>query len=181
MADYKKKYEEALERMKSLARGEHPECFSEAQKAAEFVFPELNENEDERIRKALIALLEFCLEDGSAIAPGFNETKEQALTWLEKQCEPKQPNRLSKNQEYTLNRIIEYLEDNSCSEEWLDLLHEIHDAPYIKQKSVKWTVQDDDMLLEISSNLLYAAKNRPTCNMEIYKCELDWLKRIYNK
>ena len=42
--------------------------------------------QDERIRKALIALLKFGLEDGSAIAPGFNETKEQALDWLEKQC-----------------------------------------------------------------------------------------------
>lgn len=45
------------------------------------------ESEDERIRKALIALLKFSLEDGSAIAPGFNETKEQALAWLEKQGE----------------------------------------------------------------------------------------------
>jgi len=32
--DYEKKYKEALERMKSWAKGEHPECFTEAQKAA---------------------------------------------------------------------------------------------------------------------------------------------------
>jgi len=46
-----KAYDEALERMKSWARGEYPECFTEAQKAAEFIFPELAESEDERIRK----------------------------------------------------------------------------------------------------------------------------------
>lgn len=46
---------------------------------------EVKESENERIREALIALLKFGLEDGSAIAPGFNETKEQALAWLEKQ------------------------------------------------------------------------------------------------
>lgn len=32
-----KAYDEALERMKSWVRGEHPECFGEAQKAAEFI------------------------------------------------------------------------------------------------------------------------------------------------
>jgi len=51
----------------------------------ERIFPELKVSEDERIREAIIALLKFGLEDGSAIAPGFNETKEQALAWLEKQ------------------------------------------------------------------------------------------------
>ncbi len=53
------------------------------------IFPELGESKDEKIRKALIALLKFGLEDGSAVAPGFNETKEQALAWLEKQGEQK--------------------------------------------------------------------------------------------
>ena len=28
--DYEQKYKEALERMKSWAKGEHPECFTEA-------------------------------------------------------------------------------------------------------------------------------------------------------
>lgn len=47
---------------------------------------ELDESEDKSIRNGLIALLKFGLEDGSAIAPGFNVTKEQALAWIEKQC-----------------------------------------------------------------------------------------------
>ena len=73
--DYKKKYEEALERMKSWAKGEHPECFSEAQKAAEFVFPELKESEDEKIRKEIIDFFK---------ARKYN-CSERFITWLEKQ------------------------------------------------------------------------------------------------
>lgn len=64
--------------------------------------PELSESKDDRIRKGLIALLKFGLEDGSAIAPGFNETKEEALTWLEKQA------KLDNNDTDILNRFSFY-------------------------------------------------------------------------
>ena len=67
-----KAYDEALERMKSWVRGEHPECFTEAQKTAEFIFPELCESKDERIRKELI---EFVKSRG-----GF---KQEYIAWLE--------------------------------------------------------------------------------------------------
>ena len=85
MEDYKKKYEEALERMKSWARGEHPECFTEAQKTAEFIFPELAESEDERIRKDILVVLEnaatkFFKEEGKM--PVWYDG---AIAWLEKQ------------------------------------------------------------------------------------------------
>ena len=81
------KYNKALERMKSWANGEHPECFSEAQKTAEFIFPELKENEDERIRKGLIKTISSLLDN--TILYHTNITKEEALAWLEKQGENK--------------------------------------------------------------------------------------------
>lgn len=80
-----KRYDDTIERAK--------DWYSDVQIGIEFkgnlekLFPKLKESEDERIREALIALLKFGLKDGSAIAPGFNETKEQALAWLEKQGE----------------------------------------------------------------------------------------------
>ena len=85
--DYEKRYKEALDRMKSWVKGEHPECFSEAQKAAEFVFPELKESEDERIRKDCIKYLDWEYQHCS-----FNEDKmkiEKCIAWLEKQDEQK--------------------------------------------------------------------------------------------
>ena len=86
--NYEQKYNEVLERAKEELRV----CGSQDCDAAKQIFrffPELKESEDERIRVGIIALLKFGLEDGSAIAPGFNETKEQALAWLEKQGEQK--------------------------------------------------------------------------------------------
>ena len=41
--------------------------------------------DNERIRNDIRNLVAFALEDGSAIAPGHNTTKEEALAWLEKQ------------------------------------------------------------------------------------------------
>ena len=76
--DYERKYKEALERMKSWARGEHPECFMEAQKAAEFVFPELVENEEERIRKSLCKAIWTYMP---------TEEGQEYIAWLEKQGE----------------------------------------------------------------------------------------------
>lgn len=78
-----KAYDEALERMKSWARGEHPEYFTEAQKAAEFVFPELKESEDERIRNWLICYFKEVCDNVS------EKEKKGILAWLEKQSEQK--------------------------------------------------------------------------------------------
>ncbi len=41
---------------------------------------------------------------------------------------------LSKDEEYTLARIIEYLEDNDCPSEWKDLLHDVYSLPYQKEQ-----------------------------------------------
>ena len=81
--DYEKKYKEALERMKSWARGEHPECFTEAQKTAEFIFPELAESEGERIRKGIFKALSKKDARDVLISQGIEVS--DALAWLEKQ------------------------------------------------------------------------------------------------
>lgn len=79
-----KAYDKALERANDMI------SYKEVrQEDMEYLFPELKESEDNDVRKAIIALIEFGLEDGSAIAPGFNVTKEQALAWIEKQGEQK--------------------------------------------------------------------------------------------
>ena len=90
MENYEQKYKESLERCKSWMKGEHPECFSEAQKAAEFIFPELRESEDERIRKGLIKGLSAMRDihkhqTFSDDAININD----AIAWLEKQGEQK--------------------------------------------------------------------------------------------
>lgn len=75
-----KAYDEALERMKSWVRGEHPECFTEAQKTAEFIFPELKESEDERIRKDIIEML----RNWASVHYITKEQFSERMAWLEK-------------------------------------------------------------------------------------------------
>lgn len=80
-----KAYDKALERMKAWVKGEYPECFTEAQKTAEFIFPELKESEDERIKKAIMEFFE--LQDDNTTYSFI--PKKDILTWLEKQGEKK--------------------------------------------------------------------------------------------
>lgn len=95
--NYEEKYNAALERMKSWVRGEHPECFSEAQKAAEFIFPELKESEEERIRKKVIEVLKLNIKGAESqmqASRGVDRCFEiyacnKVIAWLEKQGEQK--------------------------------------------------------------------------------------------
>jgi len=75
--DYKKLYEEALERAKIF---KSPFC----QHAAEVIFPELRESEDERIRKELI---EF-IRHGNCVFDSL-EQKNRFWAWLKKQGKQK--------------------------------------------------------------------------------------------
>ena len=86
-------------------------------------------DKDERIRKALLEVV-------SDIAGGWpfekhRITKKEAIAYLEKQ---KERGPLTKEEEFTLQRIIEHLEDEGCPSEWKDLLHDIYNLPYTKQK-----------------------------------------------
>ena len=74
--DYEKKYKEALERAKGMhEQGMMPERL-------EYVFPELKESEDERIKKELISFLQLP-------HPQFvgERKQEKWIAWLEKQAE----------------------------------------------------------------------------------------------
>ena len=69
-------------------KGEHPECFCEAQKAAEFIFPELAESEGERIKKEIIAFLRS--KNGYMTPDEDWDFHNRWIVWLEKQGEQTQ-------------------------------------------------------------------------------------------
>jgi len=78
--DYKKKYEESLERAKKLKET----CDSTAVVGwMEYIFPELKESEDDRIRKSISNYINVTLDDNESVE------KEKWLGWLEKQGEMK--------------------------------------------------------------------------------------------
>jgi hypothetical protein len=84
--DYEKRYNEALERARALWREAiEKEYVEDYLKDYETIFPELRESEDERIRKAIVHLLEVASDAYLIEATGFK--KEQFLSYLEKQKE----------------------------------------------------------------------------------------------
>lgn len=81
--DYEKAYKEAFERAKQV----HASSVDENKKSAEYIFPELQESEDEKIRKILINLV---VSNGTAYY--INKIhKDKIFAWLEKQGEQKPP------------------------------------------------------------------------------------------
>lgn len=81
--DYEKKYKDAQKWIESI----YTELTHEQQMEAEAFFPELKENEDERIRKDMIIWLNFI---GEASGVGYTEDEiKERIAWLEKLTETK--------------------------------------------------------------------------------------------
>ena len=74
--NYEKKYKEALERAKQFSEKPYLE---DSAGIVEYIFPELKESEDDRIRKNIIATIHLYYGE-----PLDDEAKEM-IAWLEKQ------------------------------------------------------------------------------------------------
>lgn len=79
--DYEKKYKEALERARQFS--EHP-LQEDSDSIAEYIFPELKESEDERIRKEII---DFIYDKTDTYE--LREKSNSWIAWIEKQGEQK--------------------------------------------------------------------------------------------
>lgn len=130
MDTYEKKYKDSLEKARYILHTVETAGCAMHKDLLEEIFPELSESEseDERIRKVLITY--FKVSVGLGVALNGVGVKD-IVAWLEKQ---KERGPLTKDEEYTLHRIIEYLEDETCPSEWISLLHDIYCLPYKKQK-----------------------------------------------
>lgn len=134
--DYEKAYKEVLSRAKTkydsmMKQG----VVGMAENIAE-LFPELKESEDEKWINWLIGHLEGYINQTD---DKYAEVCKKAIAWLKKQ---EKKTWLSKDDEYTLARIIERLEDDECPSGWIDLLHDIYAMPY--QKPIEWSEADEN-------------------------------------
>ena len=80
--DYEKKYKEALERAKDY----YEKGYLMINAALEKMFPELNESEDETIRKDIISLVNKWWKEDGAVEQDFS-SQVSMIAWLEKQGE----------------------------------------------------------------------------------------------
>ena len=150
MKDYEQMYKEALERCKSWMKGEHPETFTQAIKAAEFIFPELKESEYERIKKEILEIVSI-----SGNGNQFEEIKD----WLEKQGEQKPTDNVEPK-----FKVGDWITNNCavwCIESIHDRLYDLKGSngctlkniePKLEDKFHLWAIQDakdGDILFDI--------------------------------
>ena len=81
--NYEQKYKEALEKAKTLINEQGSKL--NVKEISEYLFPELKESEDEKIRKALINYFKHVRYNGLDLK---TTNIEEVLDWLEKQKEP---------------------------------------------------------------------------------------------
>ena len=140
--DYKKKYEEALERAKKYYNRElYAECNGSL---VEDIFPELKESEDERIRKAIIEF--FQLQEDNTTYSFI--PKKDILAWLEKQCKTQ------------VRTGIEWVNtiDDACDKRYSE---EYSHGEYCHEQSFRWGFQEGVDWLEKQSKQKTVSKTKP--------------------
>ena len=165
------RYDEAIERAKS-------ELNSPDKRLIEYIFPELKESEDVRIRNFIsneLACLRASDEKGTV---RYNELTE-AIAWLEKQKHEE----WSLYDEKILSEVFTSVEIDAYSEEkkkeiisWLQkyrpYMHEKRD----EQKPAKWSEEDEQYFISILGDIGIADKNM---NEETYQRKRKWLENKF--
>lgn len=150
--DYEKKYKEALKIIKDYYDKtifNSVQNSNEEKNVLEKAFPELKENNEDVIRKTLKELVE-----ATPSKDFYDVTKEQVLSWLEKQ---KVRGGLTKYEEFTLNRIIEHFEEEGGYDKWIEVLQDIRNIPYQKEQKCEWNEEDEKLLDSILNDLRQGA------------------------
>ena len=157
--NYEKKYKEALEKARQFS--EHP-LEEDSSSIVEYIFPELAESEDERIRKYLLKLADRCPEDSIDFMRGVK--KGDIIAWLEKQGEKKSSDEVLK--------IRQKVYQSGYNDGYK---HGIEDVKQGEQKSHAWSKEDERAI-----GIINLALEHPY-NMEgkwDRKFALDWLKSL---
>ena len=138
--DYEKKYKEALERAKDVKNGPCPHDSSVA--TVEYIFPELRESEDERIRKEMVDYFSQYKDDGIR---GVDITP--WIAYLEKLKEQK-PVEIKTGNPNTQNVIKSFVDSMSPDESLTGIEHDL--ALYAQllahYKAIKSDVQYNNAL-----------------------------------
>lgn len=205
--DYKKLYEDALERAKKI-QAEYKELFGDEYSGEDIVdiFPELAESEDEKIRKAII---EFIHDTPSDEVENYSINKTDMLAWLEKQggitkLSEDEQNRFAKGVlSGCATSFIKYLEahkyegkmcvsngecediENAFHNAMWDRLHRYY-CKYIEkqgEQKTTWSEEDERILSKIQDHLrvFYVYKKGYPYVAELDSHEMiegNWLKSI---
>jgi len=184
--DYKEKYEQALEKASKL-RVQNP--FDTVGQMVEHIFPELQESEDEKARKELIAFLEESLYLGCPDETWDSKGIERWIAWLEKQGE-KTTDKIEPNPAWSeedeeilkwLCRIIHSqrlskeitLKEESELGEWMDKW--LNHNPQTKQDEKKHIFNADDWYVSEVDGKIHNVTYNPDNEVESKFKVKDWV------
>lgn len=151
--NYEKKYKEALDWMRSL----YDSLEGSTKEDAEHFFPELKEDDDERIRKEMIIWLKGFIGEASGVGYTEDEIKER-IAWLAKQGEQKVTNAIEPKFKVgdwitcaELNTaLILNIENDKYFVEYVSGSKGFPDIDYVDKHLHLWTIadaKDGDVLL----------------------------------
>lgn len=196
-----KAYDEAVE------RASHIKDYKTLtpQETVEYIFPDLKESEDERIRKALIQFL----RDYPTNLPNGKYSRSDFFTWLEKQKEPKprieicphsiksksykeQNPAWSEEDKETIDLLIEILKVNHPNGEFKTTEAGIIDVKYISTEEIisrleslrpqpkqEWSEEDEEMLEYVIGDVNDAKQLYTTKEAkDMADKEIAWLKSL---
>ena len=186
--DYEKAYKEALE------RAEHVALTNEHKSAATYIFPELSETEDERIRKAIITHF----VEGRAEVP-TKAVLDEWIAYLEKQKEQK-PAEWSEEERNGLTNTIALIQgykDSSPNDEYaqencdysLDWLKSLRPQPKLewseedkkKFNRIIEAIENDTTSTKLELELIsFLESLRPHPHWKPSEEQMNWLETALN-
>ena len=130
----------------------------------EFIFPELAESEDERIRKVLIHIVKSACSKYGIKYIGDKITEEMLLAYLEKQKEQKPAD----------GKELLYVSNKSYNIGYRDGKREA------EQKTAEWS-EEDETCLECALWCVMKTRHfvaKDTCDLDACRCAERWLKSL---
>lgn len=192
--DYKEKYEQALERARQFSEKPYLE---DSAGIVEYIFPELKESEDEKIRKWCISHFKECIN----VIKDNDEYKEylsnKVLAWLEKQGEQNLANsaKTCKDEKtiviipkFRVGDVIrpkgstaEYTIESISGESYHGKGWGLHiscdnDYELVEQKPAEWS-EEDDMLRRRCIGAIQSSSTSKGVKKEL----VDWLKSLKDR
>ena len=153
--DYKEKYEQALERARQFFEKPYLE---DSAGIVGYIFPELKESEDERIRKALKEYFINSFQN-NGVAAILGVHIKDILSWLEKQSDKDKfiEKELGCIKGYRENAIkrLEELEKQGKQKSEEEEVDNLHNYLYGEQKPTEWKQENVEELSEFENAMMH--------------------------
>ena len=169
-----KAYDEALERVKKM--------FSD--KEIKYLFPELAESEDERIRNWIINDINYNMSNEPLNNSEYRKKAKKAIAWLEKQGEQKSAwSEEDEKMFRSLHNLIYVVPDCDCDskekKELSDFLDSLKNTlqPNLQQE---WS-EEDEKCIKLITDIINSALRAGFCvQLDRDRC-VDWFKSLKEK